>query len=72
MSNDNIDMAAHSDENLPEMKGDFKGVTTVTERVDMDALRIIRDNWEEIWERLGKKVKIQGKNSEYKMVKDCK
>ncbi len=59
-------------ENAPEQKEEIKGMMTLTERVDMKALRIIRDNFEEIFNRLGKNIKIQGKDLTYKQVKDYK
>lgn len=53
-------------------QNEFNGAMSLKEMVDMKALRIIRDNFEEIFNRLGKKIKIQGSNSMYKQVSDYK
>lgn len=51
----------------------FTGAMSLTEKVDMIKLRIIRDNFKELWDRvLGKKMKIQIKGGLYKTVKDYK
>jgi phage/plasmid-associated DNA primase len=51
---------------------EFKGAMSLIEKVDMNALRIIRDNFEEVFNRLGKKIKIQKKTTVYKQVNDYK
>lgn len=75
MSSDHVSEPTTSEqENLPEEKKDsFKGGMSLVEEVDMNALRIIRDNFQELWDRvLGKKMKIQVKGGAYKTTKEYK
>ncbi len=51
----------------------FKGKQSLVEKVDMRALQVIRDNFAEVFERMGKKIKIQGKeDGVYRYVSDLK
>ena len=62
------------DNNLPEEKKmEDKGAMSLTEQVDMNALRTIRDNFQDLWNRvLNKKMKVQVKGGSYKIIKDYK
>jgi phage/plasmid-associated DNA primase len=42
------------------------------EEVDLRALRLVRDNFETVFERMGKSLKIQGKDNVYRVVEDYK
>lgn len=70
------EIAPAEDNNLPSEEKkmeEFKGSMSLDELVDMNALRIIRDNFQDLWNRvLNKKMKIQVKGGAYKIVKDYK
>lgn len=42
------------------------------EQIEMDTLRVIRDNFEVVYDRMGKKMKIQGADGKYTVVEDYK
>lgn len=42
------------------------------EEVDLRALRLVRDNFETVFERMGKSLKIQGEDGMYRIVEDYK
>jgi hypothetical protein len=55
------------------MSSVFKGKMSLVEKVDLRALQLIHDNFVEVFERMGKKIKIQGKeDGVFRYVSDLK
>lgn len=74
-----IELVDEEEENVPtpeacpSNQSVFEGSLILQEKVDLHALRVIRDNFEEVFNRMGKKFKVQkGTSLLYYEVKDMK
>ena len=69
----NLRINAHEMSATKNTADDVIGAMSLIEDVDMNNLRIIRDNFQELWNRnLGQKMKIQVKGGIYKTIKESK